>query len=275
MPDAHSLVSQLGLSAREHDVQLVQTRFRQELVAAWRLTPGSRVLEIGCGQGDMTLAIAAAVGPDGHVTAIDAAKASSGSPSTFAAAADRIQRSAHGHVITFLFDTDIFAPQLTLPLPQYDYAILAHSSWYFASLDLLHRTLERLATWSTRLCLSEWDLQPTGVAQISHLLAALLQGATAAQVPDIGGNIRTLLSRPAVERIVEAAGWHIDERGSVDSSELHDARWEIMNCLALITSDREYDVDRLLGLDVDAISALLRSSDLQSLSSFVLTCHRP
>ena len=44
---------------------------RINLVKFWGITPGSRVLEIGCGQGDCTTVLADAVGPDGHVDAVD------------------------------------------------------------------------------------------------------------------------------------------------------------------------------------------------------------
>ena len=39
----------------------------------WAIPPGSKVLEIGCGQGDCTLVLAAAVGESGRVDAVDPA----------------------------------------------------------------------------------------------------------------------------------------------------------------------------------------------------------
>lgn len=48
-----------------------QLAHRQELIAYWDIQPGSRVLEIGCGQGDTTVALADAVGENGKVVAID------------------------------------------------------------------------------------------------------------------------------------------------------------------------------------------------------------
>ena len=44
---------------------------RINLIKFWGITPGSRVLEIGCGQGDCTTVLADAVGPDGLVDAVD------------------------------------------------------------------------------------------------------------------------------------------------------------------------------------------------------------
>lgn len=44
---------------------------RINITKFWGITPGSRVLELGCGQGDCTTVLADAVGPDGHIDAVD------------------------------------------------------------------------------------------------------------------------------------------------------------------------------------------------------------
>jgi predicted methyltransferase len=48
-----------------------QMDHRLDLVSFWDIAPGSRVLEIGCGQGDCTIVLADAVGHSGHVDAVD------------------------------------------------------------------------------------------------------------------------------------------------------------------------------------------------------------
>lgn len=48
-----------------------QFEHRMKLVEFWGIMPGSRVLEIGCGQGDCTVVLAEAVGESGHVDAVD------------------------------------------------------------------------------------------------------------------------------------------------------------------------------------------------------------
>jgi predicted methyltransferase len=50
---------------------LGQIEERIMLVRHWNIQPGEHVLEIGGGQGDCTVVLAAAVGEDGHVTALD------------------------------------------------------------------------------------------------------------------------------------------------------------------------------------------------------------
>src|SRR4051812_35337062 len=52
-------------------IQLQSTEHRIALVEQWDIKPGSRVLEVGCGQGDCTTVLATAVGDTGHITAID------------------------------------------------------------------------------------------------------------------------------------------------------------------------------------------------------------
>ena len=48
-----------------------QMQHRIDLIEQWGIKSGEAILEIGCGQGDCTVALAAAVGGSGHVTAID------------------------------------------------------------------------------------------------------------------------------------------------------------------------------------------------------------
>lgn len=48
-------------------------RRRRSLVKAWGISPGSKVLEIGPGQGGFTVILADAVGPTGQVVTVDPA----------------------------------------------------------------------------------------------------------------------------------------------------------------------------------------------------------
>lgn len=79
---APSLAASMAAADHSPDIQLSQTRHRAALVASWHITPGSTVLELGCGQGDMTAVLAEAVGPNGRVVAIDVADPSYGTPVT-------------------------------------------------------------------------------------------------------------------------------------------------------------------------------------------------
>ena len=48
-----------------------QQTHRRALVSFWDIKPGSRVLELGGGQGDCTIVLAEAVGETGHVDVVD------------------------------------------------------------------------------------------------------------------------------------------------------------------------------------------------------------
>ena len=60
-----------------------QFEHRVSVVESWNIPPGSRVLEIGPGQGDCTIVLATAVGESGHVDAVDPAPLNSGTPNVF------------------------------------------------------------------------------------------------------------------------------------------------------------------------------------------------
>ena len=59
---------------------IVQFEHRVNIVKSWNIPPGSRVLEIGPGQGDCTIVLATAVGESGHVDAVDPAPLNYGTP---------------------------------------------------------------------------------------------------------------------------------------------------------------------------------------------------
>jgi predicted methyltransferase len=65
-------VAQLTLHHPAHKaIPVSQTKHRFEILSRWNIPSGSRVLELGCGQGDCTAVLAHIVGPTGHVTAVD------------------------------------------------------------------------------------------------------------------------------------------------------------------------------------------------------------
>ena len=54
-------------------IQKSQTIHRLELLQHWNIPTGSKILEVGCGQGDCTAVLASAVGGEGRVVAVDPA----------------------------------------------------------------------------------------------------------------------------------------------------------------------------------------------------------
>lgn len=55
---------QVQLQSTEHRLAILSSCLRY-------LIPGTKVLELGCGQGDTTAVLAELVGDEGHVTAVD------------------------------------------------------------------------------------------------------------------------------------------------------------------------------------------------------------
>ncbi|NEE36690.1 class I SAM-dependent methyltransferase, partial [Streptomyces sp. SID7982] len=193
---------------------------RATLVASWDIAPGSTVLELGCGQGDMTAVLAEAVGPEGRVVAIDVADPSYGSPVTLGESADRLAAGPLGPRIDFRFGTDVLDPSVDFPVGSFDHVVLAHCSWYFASLGQLRDTLARVRRWAGRLWFTEWDVTPTSGDQLAHLLAVLIQGQIEAAGSRGQGNVRTPFSREELLRLLPEAGWTAEGSRPVDTEGL-------------------------------------------------------
>jgi SAM-dependent methyltransferase len=108
--DANAYV--LGYSSEEQrrlDQQGAMLRpFTARLLQAAGIGPGMRVLDVGCGTGDVALLAAALVGPAGHVVGVDR------SPAVLATAASRVAARGWQHV-TFVED-DIASMTVAQPV---------------------------------------------------------------------------------------------------------------------------------------------------------------
>src|SRR5690349_18636600 len=96
MDEIEAIAQAMALYPQYPDVQRTQTGVRKQIVDAWAIQPGAKVLEIGCGQGDLTAVLAHAVGPQGHVTACDLAAPGYGAPISIGQSTQHLQRSALG-----------------------------------------------------------------------------------------------------------------------------------------------------------------------------------
>ncbi|KAI8284601.1 hypothetical protein K4K60_001795 [Colletotrichum sp. SAR11_57] len=72
--DAASIARVSLHDAKHFNIQHSQTVHRLAILQHWNIPAGSRVLELGCGQGDCTTVIASAVGEEGAVVAVDPAE---------------------------------------------------------------------------------------------------------------------------------------------------------------------------------------------------------
>ncbi|MFD7026975.1 class I SAM-dependent methyltransferase [Streptomyces sp. NPDC059917] len=268
------LAAEMAAADRDRAVQEAQTRHRVELVRHWDIAPGARVLEVGCGQGDMTAVLADAVGPRGHVLAVDVADPSYGAPVTVGDSAARLTAGPLGPRIDFRFGFDVLDEEATAGIADgsFDHVVLAHCSWYFDSTEQLADTLARVRPWARALCFAEWDLTPRAADRIPHLLAVLAQGQAAAYGHGEGANVRTPMSRDALRALLGPAGWRtVAERG-VETTGLQDADWEIAICREMY-ADLAPDsaVARALRPTLDTLDALARAGANPPLDAYALT----
>lgn len=210
-------------------VQISQTRFREQLVNGWGIPEGARVLEIGCGQGDTTAVLADAVGPSGKVLAVDFADEEYGAPISLGDATRHLSEGPLGSHIEFRLSFDLFGQNFAPN--SFDVVVLAHSTWYFDSLERLRETLFYVRSWAPRLCLSEWDLEPRSIEEVGHFLAVLIQGQLEAFKTSSEANVRTPYSRETLRRILAEAHWESESETVIDA-DLDDGRWEVSAALA-------------------------------------------
>ncbi|MFJ4597176.1 class I SAM-dependent methyltransferase [Kitasatospora sp. NPDC088861] len=254
---APSIAAAMAAADVSPDIQLTQTRYRAALVSSWGIPAGASVLEVGCGQGDMTAVLAEAVGPQGRVVAVDIADPSYGAPVTLGQSAERLKATPLGSRIDFRFGLDVLDEAVTFPDSGFDYAVLAHCSWYFASLDQLRETLARVRRWARNLCFAEWDLAPCSADQLPHLLAVLIQGQIMASGSRGEGNVRTPFSHASLLRVLAATGWDPVPGQPVDTTALQDGDWEVDACTALLDT-----VDRMAELPQPVLDLVLSQADV-------------
>ncbi len=105
----------------------------ETMLAGAKVLPGSRVLELGCASGEMTLLLASRVGPNGTVIAMDR------DPAQLDAAAERLADAGFQNVQFVLADLDHYEPDLIfdavvgryflLYIPQPEAAVARVAKW--------------------------------------------------------------------------------------------------------------------------------------------------
>lgn len=277
--DAEHIAQHMALYVNQPDVQIAQTLFRMQIVENWRIPPGARVLEIGCGQGDMTAVLAHAVGPHGHVTAVDSASPDYGSPILLGQSAAYLKETPLGARIDFRFQYDVLDIAQAFPADAFDFVILAHCSWYFASLDNLRHVLLRIRPWARHLCFSEWDMEPCQFDQVTHLLVVLIQGQIGAFNIESTRNVRTPFPRTTLMRLLQETDWAYSKEVMLDTALLQDSDWEIDDCLRSCAQEAE-DLNlppkfqELLSSQIDTLRSMAGKIKSRPLPSYAILAAR-
>jgi tRNA A58 N-methylase Trm61 len=136
--------------------QLIQTAHRLKIVEHWGIQPGEQLLEIGNGQGDMTIVLAEVVGTDGSVTGVDIAPTTYGAPFTVGEGIAHIKNQPLGKNVEVFFQTNILKDDAVIKAKAFDAVVFATSSWYFSSLEELKALFKKARELGKRIYYSEF-----------------------------------------------------------------------------------------------------------------------
>ncbi|EPS45384.1 hypothetical protein H072_626 [Dactylellina haptotyla CBS 200.50] len=206
-------------------IETVQVKHRLNLINEWKISSNNRILELGCGQGTCTAPLAYAVGPTGHVDAVDPGPPDYGSPITLAQAQEFMSATEIGPRISWHRATPIEFLQ-GKPETTWDTAVLAHCIWYFESEDTLKELLEVLKGRVQKICIAECALKASNPLAIPHLLATIARGSLECCKTNSTENIRTLISPSGIKDIARSTGWDIEDETVLVPEDLFDGNWE-------------------------------------------------
>lgn len=221
-----AIVEGMGLEGHLSDVQQIQTEHRIKLARFWEIKEGSRVLEIGCGQGDTTAVLAHFAGERGFVHGVDIAPPDYGSPMTVGEAAAKLKASPLGSRIRMDYGIDVLSDEVGFEDNEFDFVVLSHCSWYLKSFEELAAILTKVRRWARKLCFAEWDMGVDEPEQLAHYMAVLIQSQVECYKMNSFSNVRTLFTPEDIRELASEAGWTVSRQTAVHSPEMHDARWE-------------------------------------------------
>jgi len=249
-------------------IQDSQLRHRLDILSSWfgdlaatkAALVGSKTVEIGCGQGDTTIALAWAVGSAGKVYGIDPAPLDYGTPYTLAEAQGHLSKSPIGASIEWVQADPLEAFRNNATMSSPDYVVLAHSMLYMKDEVYLSALLRALAqTGAKKLLLAEWGMRASNDGAKAHVYAVQAQAAQ----PLHQGNVQLYIDPARVVQLAEEAGWTIEKDSWIESPELDDGTWEVAATRSMLNSKDLVDEARALGEKMEqSMNGNVRSMDV-------------
>ncbi|KAK8023797.1 SAM-dependent methyltransferase [Apiospora rasikravindrae] len=244
-------------------IQHSQTLHRLALLQHWNIPTGSKVLELGCGQGDCTTVLASAVGEQGSVVAVDPADLDYGesfcsSPSATSTYLSWRITSRKARWVGGLLGSNNrlrtisppFPPRCT-PAPAKARPLTRRCSpTAYGTSGRPPAFCPPSAPSSSTASVSSlrsgrwWRRTPSAQP---HVLAALTQAALECRKPSASSdsNVRTVLGPKRLTELALAAGWQLESESRVQCGEgVLDGQWEVAACLS---SSFEKEVEEQVG----------------------------
>jgi SAM-dependent methyltransferase len=216
------------------DIELHQAQHRIALLNLWgssAIFPGARVLELGCGQGTCTVALAEAVGSKGWVDAVDPGSPEYGAPYTLRQAQTHLsEKTEVGKRIKWWTGVQPldFLKEAEGTGESWDVAVLAHCIWYFAAPEALDELLAALKGRVKKVAIAEWSLAASEERAVPHVLAAIARATLEEKRRGSKENIQTLIDPTGINTAAQAAGWQVtNESGFAPPDGVQDAVWEV------------------------------------------------
>ncbi|EME80926.1 uncharacterized protein MYCFIDRAFT_78649 [Pseudocercospora fijiensis CIRAD86] len=195
------------------------------------------ILEIGCGQGDMTVALAHFVSTGssntGKVFAIDPASLDYGSPFTLGQAQAFINKSNIGPWVKFVKQDaqEYIQGMKAATRGRPDVVVLAHSIFYLESEGYLRELLGALFGMASgrkssrpiQLVLAEWGMREGSGEAKAHVLAAEIQAGKSIEK----GNVQIAMRPERMLVLAEEVGWKLMREKWIEGPELEDGKWEV------------------------------------------------
>ncbi|CAK1367560.1 unnamed protein product [Cercospora beticola] len=249
----------IQISQLVHRLNILAKWFDNDLDKASAALQGRCVLDLGCGQGDMTVALAHLVQNEaddneiekqetpnnGTVLALDPGDLDYGAPYTLRQAQEYISQSISGlgKCIDWLqYDPIEYLEKLNNQnegtnrteeqCP--DFIILAHSIFYLPKEEYFSRLLRALHNAALiaqtrknrdppRLLLAEWGMKITTPEAEAHVLAVEIQKAK----PIEEGNVQCVITPARIVELAKEAGWVTERDAWIESPEVDDGKWEV------------------------------------------------